>query len=198
MRRTKSPEQAACAAHSVTTAPRLSRSFGGDRLEQAAQEYRSTNYSCLQRRRGEDLPCDATAQRCEKVAHRILHEYLLGGCSSSGRKLCKLIEKRKRWDPARPYVSWDRGIKRHAPVPVRPYLSRFNGSLASADTPVPQAAAATVEDASVCVTNTSASTGRPGRYMRRSLRWESRWEDMLRLCICFSVQFANIFVLCQG
>ena len=50
--------------------------------------------------------------------------------------------------PARPYVSWDRGTKRHAPVPVRPYLSRFNASLASADTPVPQAAAATEEDAS--------------------------------------------------
>ena len=50
--------------------------------------------------------------------------------------------------PARPYVSWDRGTKRHAPVPVRPYLSRFNESLASADTPVPQAAAATAKDAS--------------------------------------------------
>ena len=48
--------------------------------------------------------------------------------------------------PARPYVSWDRGTKQHAPVPVRPYLSRFN--VASADTPVPQAAAATAEDAS--------------------------------------------------
>ena len=34
---------------------------------------------------------------------------------------------------ARPYVSWDRGTKRHAPVQVRPYLSRFNASLASAD-----------------------------------------------------------------
>ena len=50
--------------------------------------------------------------------------------------------------PARPYVSWDRGTARHAPVPVRPYFSRFNASLASADTPVPQATAATVEDAS--------------------------------------------------
>ena len=50
--------------------------------------------------------------------------------------------------PARPYVSWDRGTNRHAPVPVRLYLSRFNASLASADTLVPQAAAATAEDAS--------------------------------------------------
>ena len=50
--------------------------------------------------------------------------------------------------PARPYVSWDRGTKRHAPVHVRSYLSRFNLSLASVDTPVPQAAAATAEDAS--------------------------------------------------
>ena len=50
--------------------------------------------------------------------------------------------------PARPYVSWDRGTKRHAHVPVRPYLSRFNASLDSADTPVPQAAVATAKDAS--------------------------------------------------
>ena len=50
--------------------------------------------------------------------------------------------------PARPYVSWDRGTKRHAPVPLRLHLSRFNASLASADTTVPQAAAATAEDAS--------------------------------------------------
>ena len=46
------------------------------------------------------------------------------------------------------YVSWDMGTKRHTPVPVRPHLSRFNASLASADTPVPQAAAATTDDAS--------------------------------------------------
>ena len=50
--------------------------------------------------------------------------------------------------PARPYVSWDRGTKRHATVHVWLYLSRFNASLASEDTPVPQAATATAEDAS--------------------------------------------------
>ena len=33
----------------------------------------------------------------------------------------------KAGGPARQYVSWDRGTKRHAPVPVPPYLSRFNG-----------------------------------------------------------------------
>ena len=49
--------------------------------------------------------------------------------------------------PARPYVSCDRGTNLHAPVPVRPYLSCFNASLVSADTLVPQAAAATAEDA---------------------------------------------------
>ena len=49
--------------------------------------------------------------------------------------------------PDQPYVSWDRRTKRLAPVPVRPYLSRFNASLTSEDTPVPQAAAATAEDA---------------------------------------------------
>ena len=38
--------------------------------------------------------------------------------------------------PARSYVSWDRGTKRHAPVPVRPYLSHI-ACLALADTPVP-------------------------------------------------------------
>ena len=76
--------------------------------------------------------------------------------------------------PTRPYV-WDRGPKWHMPVPVRPYLSRFNASLASEDTPVPQAAAATEEDASGCVTHTS-TTGRPGRYRRRSPRCGSRWE----------------------
>ena len=50
--------------------------------------------------------------------------------------------------PARPYVSWDTRTKRHAPVSVRAYLSRFSTSLASADTPAPQAVAATTEDAS--------------------------------------------------
>ena len=79
--------------------------------------------------------------------------------------------------PARPYVSWDRGTKRHAPAPVRPYLSRFNASLASADTPVPQAAAAVAEDASGRVTHhTCTTTGHPGMYRRRSPRWGSRWE----------------------
>ena len=75
--------------------------------------------------------------------------------------------------PARPYVSWDRGTTWHAPVPEWPYLSRFNASLASADTPVPQASVATAEDASECVTHTSATTGRPGRYRRRSPRWDA-------------------------
>ena len=49
--------------------------------------------------------------------------------------------------PAQPYVSWDSGTKRHAHVTV-PYLFRINASLASADTPVPQVAAATAEDSS--------------------------------------------------
>ena len=78
--------------------------------------------------------------------------------------------------PARTYVSWDRGTKRHAPVPVRPYLFRFDASLASSDTPVPQAAGATAEGALGRVTHTSTTTGRPGRYRRRSPRWVSRWE----------------------
>ena len=47
------------------------------------------------------------------------------------------------------YVSWDRGAMRHAPVPARPYLSRFNAALV--DTPVHQAAAPTAEDAGGCV-----------------------------------------------
>ena len=78
--------------------------------------------------------------------------------------------------PARPCGSWDRGPRRHAPVPVRPYLSRFIASLASADAPVAHAAAATAEDASGCVTHTSTTTGCPGRYRSRSPHWESRWE----------------------
>ena len=78
--------------------------------------------------------------------------------------------------PARPYGSWDRGTKRQAPVPVWPILSRFNASLASADTPVPQAAAATEEDANGCVMHMSTATGRPGRCRRRPPRWGSRWE----------------------
>ena len=78
--------------------------------------------------------------------------------------------------PARQYVSWDRGPQQHAPVPVRPYLSRFNASVASAITPAPHAAAATTEDASGCVTHTSNTTSHPGRSRRRSPRWGPRWE----------------------
>ena len=55
------------------------------------------------------------------------------------------MEKHKRWG-ARPAVRlMGQGDKA---ARARPYLFRFNASLASADTPVPQAAAATAEDAS--------------------------------------------------
>ena len=69
------------------------------------------------------------------------------------------------------------------------HLSRFNAWLVSADTPVLQAAAATAEDASGCVTHTSATTGRTGRYRRKSPQWGSRRlvavvppEQPLNLC----------------
>ena len=63
----------------------------------------------------------------------------------------------KAGGPARPYVSWDRGTKRHGL-----YMSHFKASQASADTPAwglgclpsPQTAAATAEDANGCVTHT--------------------------------------------
>ena len=74
--------------------------------------------------------------------------------------------------PIWPYVSWDR----NAPVPVRPYLFHFNASSALADTPVPQAAVTITEDASGYVTHTSTTTGRLGRYRRRSPRWGPTWE----------------------
>ena len=59
------------------------------------------------------------------------------------------MEKCKGWVA---YVSWDRGTKRRESIPVRLYLSPFIASFTSADTPVPQAAAKTAEDASGCVT----------------------------------------------
>ena len=82
----------------------------------------------------------------------------------------------KAGGPARRYVSWDRGTKQHAHVTGRPYLSCFNASLSSADTPVPQAAAKTAEGASGCVTHTSTTTGHPRRYRRRSPHWGPRGE----------------------
>ena len=68
------------------------------------------------------------------------------------------------------------GSKRHMPVPARPYMSRFNASLASAAPPVPQAEATTEHDSSGCVTHMSTTTGQPGRCRRRSLRWGLRWK----------------------
>ena len=78
------------------------------------------------------------------------------------------MEEREGREPARPYVSWDRGTKQHTPAPVRPYLSRFIVSLTAADSPVPEAAATTAEDAAGCVTHTSNNTGHLGRYRRGS------------------------------
>ena len=84
-----------------------------------------------------------------------------GDCFGRGRELTKLMEKRKRWR-ARPAVCFmglgDKAARagtsasmyvRPYFLPVRPYLSCFNACLASADTPVPQAAAVCI---AVCIT----------------------------------------------
>ena len=146
--RTQRLEWASSADAGARTAPRRGRDFRQDhKLERAAQGGQATIKARSERRRGDDLPCDAAALRCGEVAHRILHEELFADCSGGGHELCKLMDKRNRRGSARPYILWDRGTKRHAPVPVRPYFSRFIAPWASEDTPVPQAAVAAAEDA---------------------------------------------------
>ena len=66
------------------------------------REDRSTIQGSSQR--VEDLPCDAAAQRRGGVAQCILREGLLGDCSSRGRKLYKLMDKRKGRGTGRPYA----------------------------------------------------------------------------------------------
>ena len=68
--------------------------------------------------------------------------------------------------PSRPYVSWDRGTERHAPVPTRPYLCCFSASLALAEAPLPQAVVTTAKEASGCVMHTSTNPGWPRRQER--------------------------------
>ena len=115
-----------------------------------------------QQRLGEDLPCDATAQLRGQVAHRVLHEDLFAPVEAANSASSWRSGKAGGPVPVRPYVSWDSGTKRYAPVPVRPYLSRFNASLASADTPVPQAAAASAEDVGACFTLPPPLAGQGG------------------------------------
>ena len=66
------------------------------------------------------------------------------------------------------------GDMRHAPVRVRPYLSRFNASLASADTPVPQAAAAARSLAWLC--RLAASSVRLSKFISYSAMGCYRWH----------------------
>ena len=178
--RTQSQEWAANAAPGARTAPHRGRDFGqGHQLEQAAHGGPADHLGALARahRRHIDLPCVPAAWRRGKEWTRIaisIHIFLeitpvvAANSASSWRSANAGV-------PARPNDSWDRERNRHSPVPERPYLSRFNASLASAETPVPQAAAATAEVASGCVTHISTNTGRPRRYGRRSPRRVLRW-----------------------
>ena len=181
--RTKRPEWAASAEPSARTVPRRVQSFmQGHQLEQAAQggpvDYRGAIEPLRARNSAEARTCRAMPRHSAVERSRIAFSIKMFWETAP----VKAVNSASSWriahagGAARPYVSWDTETKRHAPVPVRPYLSRFNASLASADIPVPQAAAATAEDASGCVTHTSNTTGRPGRYRRRSPRWGSRWE----------------------
>ena len=78
--------------------------------------------------------------------------------------------------PARPNVSLLSGTNRHAPMPVRLYLSRLSKSFPLAVAPVSRAAALTAEAANGCVTHMSATIGRPGSSASRSPRSGSRRE----------------------
>ena len=81
-----------------------------------------------------------------------------------------------RAGPARPNVSWLSGTNRHAPVPVRLYLSRLRESFPLAVALVSRAAALTAKAANGCVTHMSATIGRPGSSASRSPRSGSRRE----------------------
>ena len=131
-------------------------------------------------RRGPAVRCHSVVERaCIAFSMKIFRE--TGPVKAANSAIS--WRSAKAGGPAGPCVAWDRGTKWHVPVPVRLYLSRFNASLALADTPAPQAAAAIayLEDASGCVTHTCTTTGCPRRYRRRSpggrspgaLRW--RW-----------------------
>ena len=78
--------------------------------------------------------------------------------------------------PARPTVSWLSGVNRHAPVPVRLYLSRLSESFHLAAAPVSRAAALIAKAANGCFTHMSATIGRPGSSASRSPRSVSRRE----------------------
>ena len=63
------------------------------------------------------------------------------------------LRSAKAAGPARPNVSWLSGTNRHAPVPVRLYLSRLRESFHLPVAPVSRAAALTAEAANGCVTH---------------------------------------------
>ena len=87
-----------------------------------------------------------------------------------------LLRRAKAAGPARPNVSWLSGTNRHAPVPVRLYLSRLSESFPLVVAPVSQAAALTAEAANGCVTHMCTTIGRPGSSASRSPRFGSRRE----------------------
>ena len=78
------------------------------------------------------------------IPHSTYERGGLDQCRGRQGRRCRSIRK----------VGLQAGTKRHAHVPIRPYLSRFSTSLASEDAAVPQAAATTAEDASGCTTHT--------------------------------------------
>ena len=97
------------------------------------------------------------------------------------------LRRAKDAGPARPNVSWLSGTNRHAPVPVRLYLSRLWESFPLAVAPVSRAAALTAQAANGCVTHMSATIGRPGSSASRSPRSGSRRERGGSCCAHLSV-----------
>ena len=86
------------------------------------------------------------------------------------------LRRAKAAGPVPPNVSWLSGTNRHAPVPIRLYLSRLSESFPLAVAPVSRAPAATAEAANGCVTHMSATIGWPGSSANKSSRSGSRRE----------------------
>ena len=139
-----------------------------------SRDHRMSVQMGTQRHCGKDLLRDPLAQGRGRVAHGVLQENSVG----HNPRTCRAISltRGQAAGPALQNGSWLSSIKRHAPVPVRLYLSRLSVSFPLAVAPVSQAAALTAEAVNGCVTHMSATTGRPGSSASKSLRSGSRRE----------------------
>ena len=108
------------------------------------------------------------------------------------------LRRAKAAGPARPNVSWLSGTNRHAPVPVRLYLSRLSESFPLAVAPVSRAAALTAEAANRCFTHMSATIRRPGSSASRSPRSGSRQERGGSGCAAAWTRAAGGWAVAEG